>query len=146
MRERHSPSLRGRRESGQIAEEEGRRKSSSFDEKFPAFGKGLSIPVEVSEKDEMVLVRVELPGLDPKDIDIQVKQGQLRISGEKKETTSSEKEKIHYREVRYGSFYRSIPLPARVDDDQAKARFKDGVLTVELPKSPEAQPRKITVS
>ncbi len=94
--------------------------------------------VDISESDKNIMIAVELPGMEVEDIDISLSQNTLTISGEKK-TEKEKKGKRFYRVERsYGSFRRSIPLPADVDQDKVKATFKRGVLTVDLPKSPAA--------
>lgn len=101
---------------------------------------GFSPDVNVSETDQEVRVTAELPGMDVKDVDISINHNVLTIRGEKKEE-SEEKGKNFYRMERsFGSFQRSIPLPAEVvDADKAEATYKNGILTIVLPKLPEAQ-------
>lgn len=102
---------------------------------------------DVTETDEAVDVSVELPGMDEKDIDVSLSDDVLTIRGEKKAEREEEKKGYYLAERSYGSFYRSIPLPPGVDSEKAEAQFKKGVLTVTLPKTPEAQAkvRKIEV-
>jgi HSP20 family protein len=85
-------------------------------------------------------VKAELPGVEEKDLDLQLAEGMLTIKGEKKqEREEGEKGKGYYMMERsYGSFFRRIPLPTEVQEDKVEARFKNGVLMVSLPKSPEA--------
>lgn len=101
--------------------------------------KGVLIPrIDVAETDKEVTVTAEMPGLDEKDIDISLELNSLVIRGEKKTETES-KEK-HYSQVErtYSSFYRTIPLPYKVDDKKVKATYKKGLLTVHLPISADA--------
>jgi len=102
---------------------------------------------DVTETDEAVDVSVELPGMDEKDIDVSLSDDVLTIRGEKKAEREEKKKGYYLAERSYGSFYRSIPLPPGVDSEKAEAQFKKGVLTVTLPKTPEAQAkvRKIEV-
>ncbi|MBI1370492.1 MAG: Hsp20 family protein [Planctomycetes bacterium] len=102
---------------------------------------------DVTETDEAVDVSVELPGMDEKDIDVSLSDDVLTIRGEKKAEREEKKKGYYLAERSYGSFYRSIPLPPGVDSGKAEAQFKKGVLTVTLPKTPEAQAkvRKIEV-
>lgn len=103
---------------------------------------GAFIPsVDVSDRDKEILVTAELPGLDEKDIDVTVDDNALTIRGEKKEENREERDNYYHVERSYGSFHRTIPLPATVDRDKVKASFKKGVLKITLPKSPEAQER-----
>lgn len=105
------------------------------------FWAGSGSRTDVSESDREVEVTVELPGMDEKDVDVSVTDDLLTIRGEKKEEKKEERKGYHLAERSYGSFYRTIPLPAGVDTGKAKAAFRKGVLTVTLPKSPEAQTR-----
>ena len=102
----------------------------------------------IDKEDEVKLV-AELPGLNESDIDVQVTDSTLTLSGEKKEESQEgDKDGDYYVcERRFGSFRRSIRLPEGIDQDEIEARFRNGVLTVRLPKKPEArQPsRKIDV-
>ena len=87
----------------------------------------------------------KLPGLDVKNIELQLSDNVLTIKGEKREE-KEEKAKDHYvSERRYGSFLRSLQVPASVDADKIEATFKGGVLTVTLPKSPESQKKQKTI-
>ena len=98
------------------------------------------------EKDEVV-AKAELPGMEKKDIQVNISDHHLTIKGEKKKEEET-KEKNFYRSERsYGSFCRSIELPADVEPDKAKASFKDGVLEIHIPKTEEAkkQPRQVAI-
>ena len=102
--------------------------------------------IDVFEKDDKFVIKAELPGMEENDIDVSVVGETLTIKGEKK-TESEVKEDEYYRSERtYGSFYRSIPLPASVDASKVEANYENGVLEVVLPKSPEVKPKKIAVS
>jgi HSP20 family protein len=98
--------------------------------------------VDIAEHDKNYEVTAELPGMDEKDIDVKFADGVLTIKGEKKEETE-EKQKDYYRsERRFGSFQRSFRVPDGVEADKIEANFKNGVLTVVLPKSAEARKRE----
>lgn len=101
--------------------------------------------VDVSETNDSIEVTSELPGMSKDDIEIEVAKGVLTIKGEKKEKEEESDRSYHHREVRYGTFSRSFSLPADVKSDEAKADFKDGVLTVTLPKEEKALHRKIEI-
>ena len=101
--------------------------------------------VDIGETDEEVIVRAELPGIDPADIDITVSGGQLVLAGEKRESTEKTGKGFYHTESRYGSFRRSLPLPEAVDPQQVEAEYADGVLTVHLKKSPASPPKRIEV-
>lgn len=103
---------------------------------------GFEPQVDITETDKEVKVCAELPGVEPKDIDVSVEENTLTIKGEKK-YEREENEKGQYRMERsYGSFERSVLLPAEVDDSKAKAEFKNGVLRLTLPKRPGAETRR----
>lgn len=113
---------------------------NQFGQPFSTFGGGFP-RADVAETDKAVEVSVELPGLDDKDIDVSVTEDLLTIKGEKK-SEREEKDKGYYLSERsFGAFHRAIPLPRGINTSDAKAAFKNGVLTVTLPKTPEAQSR-----
>jgi HSP20 family protein len=94
--------------------------------------------VDIKETDREIKVSAELPGMNDKDIDVSLTKDSLTIKGEKKEE-KEDKGKNYYRMERsFGSFTRTVPLPAEVDTEKAKADFVKGVLTVTLPKTPKA--------
>ncbi len=90
-------------------------------------------------------VRAELPGVDPESLEISVVEGQLLIRGERKIEPEEQKAGYHRRERESGFFRRTMTLPARVDPGKVSADMKNGILTVMLPRSEEAKPRKISV-
>lgn len=99
---------------------------------------GSAPAVDLVEKENSCELSVELPGLDEKDVRLSLKDGVLTLSGEKKEQTEEKKHGYHFSERRFGSFRRSFRLPDDIDQDKIEASFKKGVLTVTLPKNPEA--------
>ncbi|MEW5804587.1 MAG: Hsp20/alpha crystallin family protein [bacterium] len=100
-------------------------------------------PIDVSEVDDKVIVKAELPGIDPGQLDISAVEDMLTLKGEKKEE-KNEKEHYYSSERRYGEFSRSVRLPSRIDKDSIEARFHNGVLMIEMKKMPEAR-KKIEV-
>jgi HSP20 family protein len=110
----------------------------------PTFGKMMPA-VDVSETPEAVTVNAELPGMGPEDVEIHVENNYLILHGEKKSESEEKKENAVHRECAYGSFSRSIPLPAEIQADKVTAKFKNGVLKVILPKSEKAQTKRITI-
>ena len=107
---------------------------------LPAALRGnLPVPLDVRETDEAFVIAAELPGLEQKDIDITVANDVLTLKGEKQSEREETSDKVHFSERSYGSFARSLALPAGIDEDRISARFADGVLTVTLPKAPETQ-------
>ena len=99
-------------------------------------------PVDIRETDEKYLVEAELPGVDPKEVKIQLEGDVLTISGERKEEKT---EGRHRSERRHGSFERRFSLPGGVDSAQVEAKYKNGILTVELGKREDSRPRTIEV-
>ena len=102
--------------------------------------------LDVHEDKDQYTVSLELPGLKREDISVQIEDGDLVISGERKSETVSENTEVHRQERFYGKFTRTISLAADVKADQVKAAYKDGILTVSLPKAEEAKPKQIDVS
>lgn len=94
--------------------------------------------VDISENDEQITVKAELPGLEANDVEVSVADDRLTIEGEKKFEKKSEKEDVHLMESAYGTFKRVIALPESVDFAKVEATFKNGVLTVVLPKKQDA--------
>ncbi|MGQ9870384.1 Hsp20/alpha crystallin family protein [Leptodesmis sp.] len=104
--------------------------------------------IELKSTDTDVILRTELPGIDAKDLDIQVSREAVSIKGEyKTESKTEDKEHQIYRsEFRYGSFQRVIPLPVAVENDQVKADFKDGILTLTMPRVEAERPKVVKVN
>ncbi len=102
---------------------------------------------DMVETDNAIEVSIELPGMEMKDIEVTVNDDMLTVKGEKKIERKEEKKGYYLSERSYGAIYRTIPLPPGVDGEKAQASFKNGVLTIKLPQSPEAQAkvRKIAV-
>jgi HSP20 family protein len=107
---------------------------------------GGNVPtMDLSETDETIEVRLDLPGVQPSEINVQVTGNVLSISGERKEEKETKERTFHVVERRSGSFSRSITLPCPVQDDKVDAKYHDGVLTVTLPKTKEAKGSRIKV-
>ena len=101
--------------------------------------------IDVSESDEEIVVKAEVPGVSPEDIDISIDDNNLVISGEKKQE-SEEKDRNYYRVERsYGSFRRSLALPSGADVENIKASSRDGILSIVIPKSNDRKSRKIEI-
>ncbi|MFC3079598.1 Hsp20/alpha crystallin family protein [Phenylobacterium terrae] len=114
----------------------------------PTAATGAAWPrLDVNETPEAYKVCAELPGVDPKDVNIELKDNALTLSGEKRDERREEDGDRFYTERSYGRFQRTIPLPAEVDPDRCEANFKDGLLTVTLAKNPQArdQARRIEI-
>jgi HSP20 family protein len=102
--------------------------------------------VDVTETEEEITVRAEIPGVDPKDLEITVAGSRLTLAGEKRESHEQSDQDMHLSESRYGSFRRSIDLGSAVDPDQINARCEQGVLTVKLKKVKTTAAKRIAVS
>jgi HSP20 family protein len=101
--------------------------------------------LDVSETKNDFVVKAELPGMNPKDIDISLTDGMLTIRGEKKQEREEKEENYHFIERSYGTFSRSVPLSRGVKHDKITASYKDGVLRVVLPKSEETKKKEIKI-
>lgn len=112
---------------------------------LPVFRGEWAPTLDVSETKENIVVKAEIPGIDPKEVQVLLQEDVLTIKGEKKQE-KEEKEEHYYRMERsYGAFARSLRLPASVDAAKVSARFKNGLLTVTLPKAPAARGTTIPV-
>ncbi len=113
---------------------------------WPAWTMAWSPSLDVSETEDTITVRAEVPGVDPKELDISVSGDVLNICGEKVEETEERSEGYYHSERRFGSFRRCIPLPASVDQERITAEYERGLLTIRLPKTEKAVGRRIPVS
>ena len=101
--------------------------------------------VDMYDEDDRIVIKAELPGMEKKDIAVDVKDRVLTISGERNFDNEVKEEKYYRRERAYGKFQRAFSLPADVDSDKIKADFKDGLLKVEVPKPEKQKPKEITI-
>ena len=102
--------------------------------------------LDVHEDKDGFSIRVELPGMKREDIEVSIQNGALVISGERQEEKVNEGTEVHRQERYFGRFSRALTLPTAVNGEKVKASYKDGILTVTLPKAEEAKPKQITVS
>jgi HSP20 family protein len=102
-------------------------------------------PLDVHETSDRFVITVELPGLGPEDVDISVEENVLTLTGERRFYSDRSDDEFHRIERRYGTFVRSLTLPATADASAIEVSFDAGVLTVTVPKREEAKPRKIQV-
>jgi HSP20 family protein len=107
---------------------------------------GLTVPVDMYETEESVVVTAPMPGMKPEDVDISITGNTLTVKGEFKSEEEGERGNWHFQERRYGRFHRTLNLPSNIDTDSVDATFEDGVLRVTLPKTAEAKPKQIPVS
>ena len=103
-------------------------------------------PVDIYEDEHSIQLKLEVPGIDQKDLDIKVENNVLTVSGERKFEKEQKEENFHRVERRYGSFTRSFTLPNTVDTEDFTADYANGVLTVKLAKRAEAKPKQIKVN
>ncbi len=101
--------------------------------------------IDVDEDENGIHVKAEIPGIEEKDLHVVIEQNMLTISGEKSEEKKSENKRYVVSERQFGSFYRSIALPEGIDANKITAKFKNGVLHIEIPRTEEAKPKKITI-
>ncbi|HEX2027857.1 MAG TPA: Hsp20/alpha crystallin family protein [Nitriliruptorales bacterium] len=111
----------------------------------PSTAGAWSPPLDVEETDEHFVLHVELPGMDPQDVDITLEESVLTISGERRFYRETDSEGFRRVERRFGRFHRAVRLPDRVTGEKVEAHYKDGVLTITVPKAEEAKPRRIEV-
>lgn len=110
------------------------------------FSKGGFAPaMDLKEREDAYVAEIEMPGMKPDDFKVEVQDGVLSIRGERKQETEEKTKQWHRSERVYGSFERRVALPSSVDAEKVEAAYKDGVLTVTIPKSPEAKPKSIQV-
>ncbi|WKZ25163.1 MAG: Hsp20/alpha crystallin family protein [Patescibacteria group bacterium] len=101
--------------------------------------------IDMYEDKNNVIVETELAGIDPDKVDISIENDVLSIKGESEKKSEVEEKNYYRKEIRRGSFYRSVPLPAHVMGDEASAVTEAGVLKITIPKAPESKPKKITI-
>lgn len=101
--------------------------------------------VDIYEHEGNIVLKAELPGLQPKDVDVRVENNLLTLRGQRQFSDEVKREHYHRVERAYGSFSRSFTLPSVVDTDKIRAEFKDGVLRLTLPKREEAKPKQIAI-
>jgi HSP20 family protein len=111
-----------------------------------ALGGSWAPAVDIYEEEGSIVLKAELPGVDPKDVDVRVENNVLTLRGERKFGSEVQRDSYHRVERAYGTFSRSFTLPTVVDTERIKAEVKDGVLRVNLPKKEEAKPRQISIS
>jgi HSP20 family protein len=132
------------------------RMNRMFDESFRGAGRGAAEEdwvggawapaVDIYEQDGNIVLKAELPGIDPKDVDVRVENNILTLRGERKLDNEVKRESYHRVERSYGTFIRSFTLPNMIDTEKIKAEYKDGVLRMILPKKDEAKPKQISIN
>lgn len=117
-----------------------------FDNMFADFGGDISPAVDVYEKDNNVVVEAPLPGINPDKVQVAVENDVLSIEGSVEKSTEVDEKNYYRKEVRSGSFHRAVALPSSVDGDKAVADYKNGVLTVTIPKAAQAVKKTIKIT
>ena len=118
-----------------------------FDSLAPEVNNNTFVPAaEMQETPDAIQLRVEVPGIDAHDLDVQVTAEAVSISGERKATIPAEERGVFRSEFRYGRFQRIIPLPARIQNTQVQAEFKHGILHLNLPKAEEERNKVVKVN
>jgi len=129
-----------------------RRMNRLFERMFPSGdGGGVSaltfIPsAEMEETTDEIRLKLEIPGLESKDLNVEVTEESVAISGDRKSETKTEEKGIMRSEFRYGKFERVIPLPARVQNDKALAEYKNGILTLTIPKVESEKKKAVKIN
>ena len=130
----------------------GLRRRDDFDDFFREFfrtgeeGNLMEPAAEVAESNGDVTVKMQVPGVPKDRLNISVAEDHLTVRGEVKKEEEEKKKNFYRQEIRYGAFERTVPLPAEVNADKAKAELKDGILRITLPKADRPKARKIDVS
>ena len=118
-----------------------------FDSLAPEVNHTTFVPAaEMQETAEAIQLRVEVPGIESQDLDVQVTAEAVSISGERKATVQAEERGLFRSEFRYGRFQRIIPLPSRIQNTQVQAEFKNGILHLNLPKAEEERNKVVKVN
>jgi HSP20 family protein len=108
--------------------------------------KGGFVPaIDMYEDADNVIVEAQMAGIDPDKVDVSIENDVLCIKGESEKKSEVEEKNYYRKEIRRGSFYRSVQLPAHVSGDKAVASAEDGVLKISIPKAPEAKPKTIRI-
>lgn len=106
---------------------------------------GFTPAVDVYQTKDAVVVETPLAGVDPKDVEITIENDVLTVRGSAKSESEVDEKNYYRKEIRSGSFYRSVALPTRVVGDKAKAESKEGMLKITIPKAPEAKPKTVKI-
>jgi len=105
-----------------------------------------TLPLDIYEHDGKLSIKAAVPGIDPNDLEIQIENNVLTIRGETRHEEETKEAKVYRREVSYGSFSRSVRLPENLNLDAVEAEFKNGLVTISLPRVPEEKPKAFKVA
>jgi len=123
-----------------------RSRGTSGQEDDWALGGSWAPPVDIYEHEGNIVLKAEIPGIDPKDVELRVENNVLTVKGHRKLEEEVKRDNYHRIERAYGIFTRSFTLPTTVDAEKIKADYKDGLLKVVLPKREEAKPKQISIN
>ena len=112
---------------------------------WPGMGNSFTPAIDVYEDKGDVVVEAPLAGIDPEKVEIAIENSILTIKGESEKKTEIDDKNYYRKEIRSGSFYRSVSLPAKVDGDKAVASYEKGILKIRVPKEPEVKPKAIKI-
>ncbi len=111
------------------------------------FGHFKNVPAaEITQTEDAITLKLEVPGIETKDLNVEVTDTVVAISGERKEETNTDEKGVKRSEFRYGKFQRIIPLPVRVQNTKVEAEYKDGILNLTLPKAEEEKNKVVKVN
>ncbi len=113
---------------------------------WPRLPVSFAPPAEMTETEDAIHLKLEIPGMDTKDLDIEVTAESITINGERKSETTTEENGSTRTEFRYGKFHRVIPLPTRIENTKVVAEYKDGILNLTLPKAEEEKNKVVKVN
>ncbi len=117
-----------------------------FFENWPVVSNSFTPALDVYEEKDNVVVEVPLAGIDPEKVDVSIENNVLTIKGENEKKSEVEDKNYYRKEVRWGSFYRSVALPTKVNGEGAEANYDQGVLTIRIPKAEEVKPKTIKIN
>lgn len=121
-----------------------------FDRLVPGAGEAETLAfmpsAEMEETEDAIRIKLEIPGIDPEDLNVEVTEDRVSITGERKSEMRTEEKGMIRSEFRYGRFERQIPLPSRIQSDQVQAEYKNGLLHLHLPKSEEEKKKIVKVN
>ena len=112
---------------------------------WPNFAQNFTPAIDVYQDQDNVVVEAPLAGIDPEKVDIAIENDVLTIKGENEKKSEVEDKNYYRKEVRWGSFYRAVQLPTRVEGDKADASYDKGILKITIPKAEEAKPKSIKI-
>jgi HSP20 family protein len=105
-----------------------------------------TLPIDVTENEGALIVKAAVPGVEPGELNVTIENNVLTIRGETRHESNGENEKVYRREVSYGAFARSIRLPENLNLEAVDAEFKNGLVTIKLPRQPEEKPKALKIN